>query len=1071
MLISYKSDRPRPDELLPEYQGNVEEVAAATIEDDMIQLAEYQEASHMDSMPGDNENEDIQEDDTPSFEEYQEICDIDSIPSDNEDEDEDEDIRTMIPSAPIQSTPISMSLPPIPPTNGDSFYSSEPIHHIQNKDCPLNDFELGFGLWCEKYGASRPQYEGLRQLLKLLGPHPLLDHLPECVDTLKQHVKDRLPLLPLRKRLIPLLAEKLPSISSRVNVAEAQASSSESPISITEELYFFDPKALFESFLSSPAITSKMFTGFGQFQDPKATTQLWHSQAWTSSIRSTSGRFAKYIGNPGEMAKPLLPSKFVWYSCNTTSCHCRTSNSDQSRLKLHIGRITDVGEDFRSVREHDGPEGCIAIKIQAVEQAAVLEATHKILLDPPAAVTELILIESSRGLYVRETAVQPYPQEIFLDRTFQSSVNLPTDQLPPPSQPYIRRIWNSDSRIVRPLWQSHALRAELEIQEFGEERLLSQFFNTNTPVLSVPLLAFIDGFGLYRNTLRNIMGFYLIMAAFSVIDRNRRANVIPLTLGPHGSNFDDVVKCLEELRNLDAGTTLKINGTKTNVCVFIMSFIGDMPQQMANCGLMSQRSSHGCRHCELPTMNFDNLHFDANKLGRYHHEILRQRTFMESLPTKAQKLNYCKKLGMAMEPPVLRMITPALNLILTRPSDPAHSEYGGITKQVHLLLINAVLTKPAALEYAQVLRKFPKPPGWGPFQNPIHYIGSYSLSEHARWSIVAPILFRVFLRERHMKDSFKKACSEVFADDIARANQRGYLENNTSGISYIIVRTLAAIAKSNHLVMSNGLSRNEQLSFSHDILFSRLKCQKLFDAAAMASNTYRGNTPTPAAIARRSSRAPVSRAPTPMLSIEPTSAQESGDNTLRAIEYHNAKARPNVHVGMHHYLASLEFGLVSHSNVLIGEEKHRQYKKEIYHTNYNHPERDLLNRESFQQTVRLLLLDSFKESDPELTMQIKHLHDICPDVLDSFLSHSEKHVRDKPKTRVISGPCHLRASVLSKIKADFCFRELMLPTRASGLDSGWRKDLFEGYKDYHMVISHAGNRSIKWYKRFSFNSP
>ena len=29
------------------------------------------------------------------------------------------------------------------------------------------------------------------------------------------------------------------------------------------------------------------------------------------------------------------------------------------------------------------------------------------------------------------------------------------------------------------------------------------------------------------------MGFYLIMAAFSVIDRNRRANVIPLTLGPH----------------------------------------------------------------------------------------------------------------------------------------------------------------------------------------------------------------------------------------------------------------------------------------------------------------------------------------------------------------------------------------------------------------------------------------------------------------------------------------------------------------------------------------------------------
>ena len=43
-LLLYKSDRPRPDKLLREYQGNVEEVAeevaAATIEDDMIQLAE-----------------------------------------------------------------------------------------------------------------------------------------------------------------------------------------------------------------------------------------------------------------------------------------------------------------------------------------------------------------------------------------------------------------------------------------------------------------------------------------------------------------------------------------------------------------------------------------------------------------------------------------------------------------------------------------------------------------------------------------------------------------------------------------------------------------------------------------------------------------------------------------------------------------------------------------------------------------------------------------------------------------------------------------------------------------------
>ncbi|KAN0077707.1 hypothetical protein V8E54_006011, partial [Elaphomyces granulatus] len=61
-------------------------------------------------------------------------------------------------------------------------------------------------------------------------------------------------------------------------------------------------------------------------------------------------------------------------------------------------------------------------------------------------------------------------------------------------------------------------------------------------LLSVPLPAFIDGFGLYRNMIRSLMGFYLIMGAFTFVERNRRANILLLTLGPHGSSFDDVVK-------------------------------------------------------------------------------------------------------------------------------------------------------------------------------------------------------------------------------------------------------------------------------------------------------------------------------------------------------------------------------------------------------------------------------------------------------------------------------------------------------------------------------------------------
>jgi hypothetical protein len=51
------------------------------------------------------------------------------------------------------------------------------------------------------------------------------------------------------------------------------------------------------------------------------------------------------------------------------------------------------------------------------------------------------------------------------------------------------------------------------------------------------------------------------------------------------------------------------------------------------------------------------------------------------------------------EAPPLRLITPALDLVLSRPTDPAHSEFGGITKLFYLLLLDAVFTKQSALVY------------------------------------------------------------------------------------------------------------------------------------------------------------------------------------------------------------------------------------------------------------------------------------------------------------------------------------------------------------------------------------
>lgn len=64
------------------------------------------------------------------------------------------------------------------------------------------------------------------------------------------------------------------------------------------------------------------------------------------------------------------------------------------------------------------------------------------------------------------------------------------------------------------------------------------------PTLSVPLLGFIDGFGVHRSSYRSLMGFYVTPAALPEDLRSREANISPIALGPHGSDFGDVVKAL-----------------------------------------------------------------------------------------------------------------------------------------------------------------------------------------------------------------------------------------------------------------------------------------------------------------------------------------------------------------------------------------------------------------------------------------------------------------------------------------------------------------------------------------------
>ena len=338
-------------------------------------------------------------------------------------------------------------------------------------------------------------------------------------------------------------------------------------------------------------------------------------------------------------------------------------------------------------------------------------------------VRELISIEDD-FVYITESDVHSRESNIYLDYDYES----PTPTHSRTSKSDIRfemiiimRIFNRKRAELRPINLSSPLRGELEIVAFGRQALVDKFRPGNT--ISLLYFLFIDGFGLYKNMYRSLMGIYMPFTSLNSTERNRRANVFPLTLGPHGSNLNNVMDTLHGIRDLDRGMTMTIDGEEKTVCAYIMAYLGDMPQQNENAGFKKHIADRGCRTCLITSKERHQLSFDVVKNGRYHFQMMHLRKYAESL-NKIRKAQFCKKWRMKESPAMLTRITFALDLIKSCPADVAHSEFTGMAKQAQALLVEAILNPAGQKKYVSKLHRFPFPAGWGRLQSPLYHLQS-----------------------------------------------------------------------------------------------------------------------------------------------------------------------------------------------------------------------------------------------------------------------------------------------------------------------------------------------------------
>ncbi|KAI0550499.1 hypothetical protein F4679DRAFT_572871 [Xylaria curta] len=675
-------------------------------------------------------------------------------------------------------------------------------------------------------------------------------------------------------------------------------------------------------------------------------SEAYHSTQWAASIRTTSGEFSYYPRTTAESEPeseaqvqddserdPIFPGDMVEFRCAHQICNtCRPKEGVETQ-GTHTGQVMAIYRDYRTSRRlgqigspdsnpvDEDSEGDIILVIGRLWSGPKLLAMNErvnlqVKINPAKRgdfhPQELVLVLDPLE-YVLASMVVRRLTHVDFDYSFQSEHAFDDDFQPGfNDRRFVRRAYNRSTLSFVPIGRVSPVPGVLEVLEFGRAALVKAFVKPNgaSSVRSLPVLTFADGFGLYRTMYKSCMGVYNEIAALPKAEHARQINVFPLTLGPHGSNFADVIKALEPMKALDKGLIVQINGQRVVLCAPVFAFTGDMPQQQVNSGTLGVTANKGCRSCEISAKQRGDLDFDIISNTRSHFEMLRQRRALDELSTKAAKQKLSSDTGISLERPAMADLAPALDLINTRPGDAAHSEFGGITKMLHQLLLDAAMKKQTIVDYARVLRKMPFPPGWAAIQSPYHVM-SYNLQEHARWSVLMTVIARCWLREEHLKVAFVRAIKVAFKDEIQAGEFGG---QNASAVN-IIIGVLTATVRTNCLLGGDQMETRNPQVFMDIVYKGRQLFQKICMAASIASGPSRGAHGT----SRASSRGTrgISLTPSEVGSVMASVEQDVED---KYIQWAN---RPNVHIGLHYRDVFHRYGLVSLLMVLSGELKHK----------------------------------------------------------------------------------------------------------------------------------------------------
>ena len=160
-------------------------------------------------------------------------------------------------------------------------------------------------------------------------------------------------------------------------------------------------------------------------------------------------------------------------------------------------------------------------------------------------------------------------------------------------------------------------------------------------------------------------------------------------------------------------------------------------------------------------------------------------------------------------------------------------------------------------------------------------------------------------------------------------------EENSLTIDIIIVAFVSVI-KSNFVLIIDNLFIEDRVNFFITIVTARENFNQLCEVAAMISFINSRSR----LITFRQSRASI------FIFALIVFIKNNLVLIKRVKEFRFDQKRSNVHIDLHYIDHLQKYELVNNCNVLIGENKHRWFKKIIYNINFTNVKKHLLRREN-----------------------------------------------------------------------------------------------------------------------------